>query len=341
VGRHSKGIRPATARAVRAKFLAELAQGVNPVQRDKITVGQAVDDYLTWAESEKKYVAQHRFQYDLHLRHRLHQTPIAELTPGILSAIKGELVKTPRKKKGDADKPRKPLAPQTVNNILSLVRASINRAIGTGLWNGANPLSTKRGGPWQLLKFNNARLRFFTPDEAKSLLADLESRHPQLHDMVLLSLRTGLRATEIFKLKRQDVDAQADVLYIIAKGGKRTPVNIPSDMADMLRSYDRTPSEPIFKTPVTGKTFRQTPPCFNKAVQNLKLGPADGDSLYAVTFHTCRHTFASWLAQSGKVSLFELKNLMRHKNIKETMRYAHLFPGQESEKLSIIHSILA
>ncbi|WP_279076161.1 tyrosine-type recombinase/integrase, partial [Bilophila wadsworthia] len=65
------------------------------------------------------------------------------------------------------------------------------------------------------------------------------------------------------------------------------------------------------------------------------------DSLYMVTLHTMRHTFASWLAQSGKVTLMELQKLMRHKNITMTMRYAHLFPGQESEKLSIIGDMLA
>ena len=54
-----------------------------------------------------------------------------------------------------------------------------------------------------------------------------------------------------------------------------------------------------------------------------------------------RHTFASWLAQSGKVTLLGLQKLMRHKNITMTMRYAHLFPGQESEKLSIIGEMLA
>ena len=37
----------------------------------------------------------------------------------------------------------------------------------------------------------------------------------------------------------------------------------------------------------------------------------------------------------------EQQKLMRHKNISMTMRYAHLFPGQESEKLSIIGEILA
>jgi integrase len=158
--------------------------------------------------------------------------------------------------------------------------------------------------------------------------------------MALLSLRTGLRATEIFKLKGQDVDAHADILYIIAKGGSRAAIRIPADIAAMLREYHRKPGEPLFKTPVAGVSFKQTPLGFSRAVKRLGLAPKDGDSLYAVTFHTLRHTFAPWLAQSGNVTLFELKSLMRHQNISMTLRYAHLFPGQESEKLSIIDALL-
>jgi integrase len=344
VGRHSKGIRPATVRTARSKFLAEIAEtGVSPVERGKTTVGEVVDAYAFWAESENKDVAKHYCQYALHLKGRMHDLPIADITPGLLSAIKGELMKTRvvKRKKGEEKKPRKLLAGQTVNNILSFVRAAINRAIGTGLWNGGNPLATKRGGPWQLLKVNNARLRFLTPDEAKKLLMELKSHHPQLHDMALLSLRTGLRATEIFKLKGQDVDSHADVLYVIAKGGSRTAVRIPADIAAMLRAYQRTPGEPLFKTAVTGAAFKKTPPSFGWAIKRLGFASEDGDSLYAVTFHTLRHTFASWLAQSGKVTLIELKTLMRHKNINMTLRYAHLIPGQESEKLSIIDGLLS
>ena len=343
IGRHSKGVRPANARAARVKFLAEMdATGADPAVQMKVTVGQAVDAYTAWAENENKDVAKHYCQYALHLKARLHHMPIADIAPGLLSAIKGELQKTPivKRKKGEDTGPRKFLAGQTVNNILSFARASINRAIGTGMWSGANPFATKRGGAWQLVKVNNSRLRFLSPDEAEKLLAELEGYNPQLHDMALLSLRTGLRCTEIFKLKGLDVDAHADVLYIIAKGGDRKAMRIPADMADMLRGYDRAPGEPLFKTPETGKAFVKIPPGFGRAVKRLGLAPADGDSLYAVTFHTLRHTFASWLAQSGEVTLMELMKLMRHKNINMTMRYAHLIPGQESEKLSIIERIL-
>jgi integrase len=345
VGRHSQGVRPQTARNARADYLSEIAAtGVSPMERDKVTVGQAVEAYLAWGRNEGKYVDQHYRQYVAHVKAKIHATPIVEVTPGLLSALKGELLKAPIKtakpKKGDKAKPAKLLAGSTVNNIFNFMRSSINRAIGTGMWSGANPLSTK-GGVWSMVKINNSRLRFFTKVEAKALLADLEATNPQLRDMSLLSLRTGLRCTEIFKLKGADVDANAGVLHVIAKGGRRTPVRVPADMIAMLRAYDRKPGEPIFQAPRSGKALTKTPAAFAFAVKRQGLAPEDGDTLYAVTFHTFRHTFASWLAQSGKVTLLELKDLMRHANIAMTMRYAHLIPGQATEKLSIINDVLA
>ena len=350
VGRHSKGIRPATARKERAKFLAEFeVTGVNPIERDKVTIGDLVDAYLEWGRSEGKYVDQHYSQYNAHLKNKLHVLPVVELTPNLLSSLKAQLLKTPtgntkpKKATGKSNtktRKRKTLAGQTVNNIFSFIRSAINRAIATGMWSGVNPLSTK-GGTWKMVKANNERLRFLTREEAKALLDDLEKRHPQLHDMALLSLRTGLRPTEIFKLRGQDVDANACGLYIIQKGGKRVFVRVPEDMIRMLQAYKRKPAEPIFQRPRKKTAYTKTPACFQTAVRKLNLAPKDGDSLYAVTLHTMRHTFASWLAQSGKVTLMELQKLMRHKNITMTMRYAHLFPGQENEKLSIIGDMLA
>ena len=326
VGRHSKGIRPSTARKERAKFLAEFeATGVNPIERDKITIGEIVDAYLAWGRSEGKYVDQHYSQYSAHLKAKIHALPVVELNPNLLSNLKAQLLKTPtgntkRKKGAGSSNPgtgkRKTLAGQTVNNIFSFMRSAINRAIATGVWNGVNPLSTK-GGTWKMVKANNERLRFLTKEEAKALLDDLEKRHPQLHDMALLSLRTGLRPTQLENLRG------------------------PEDMIRMLQAYRRKPVEPIFQQPRKKVAFEKTPACFQTAVRKLGLAPKDGDSLYAVTLHTMRHTFASWLAQSGKVTLMELQKLMRHKNITMTMRYAHLFPGQENEKLSIIGDMLA
>lgn len=347
VGRHSEGIRAVNARNARTQFLAEYNQtGVSPVLRGDFTVGKAVEAYYKWAEHEGKQIQSRYLTYNAHLRKIIHNIPISDITPGFLTQIKGQLLKSPvARTKSEIEcgnkvitKERKILAPGTVRGIFIFMRAAVNRAIYNGLWKGINPFSTKEG--WTLPKLNNKRLRFLTRDEAKALLDDLKIRHPQLHDMVLLSLRTGLRPTEIFKLKGEDVDPSSNVLYVLAKGGKRVPIKVPEEITTMLMSYGRNPHEAIFQSENTQKAFTRTPQCFQTAIKQLGLVPADGNPLYFITLHTMRHTFASWLAQSGKVSLMELQKLLRHESIEMTMRYAHLFPGQESEKLSIIGDIL-
>ena len=42
-----------------------------------------------------------------------------------------------------------------------------------------------------------------------------------------------------------------------------------------------------------------------------------------VTFHSLRHTFATWLVQRG-VSIFEVQKLLGHSDIKVTQIYSHL-----------------
>jgi integrase len=47
-----------------------------------------------------------------------------------------------------------------------------------------------------------------------------------------------------------------------------------------------------------------------------------------VTIHDLRHTYASWLLQSRKVSIEQLSELLGHKSIATTQRYAHLADTQ-------------
>ncbi len=71
------------------------------------------------------------------------------------------------------------------------------------MFQGENPTKNVK-----IPKIDNKRLRFLSPEEAERLLNELNSRSTQLYEMALVSLRTGARADEIFKLKTGDINIE-------------------------------------------------------------------------------------------------------------------------------------
>ena len=53
-------------------------------------------------------------------------------------------------------------------------------------------------------------------------------------------------------------------------------------------------------------------------------------------FHSLRHTFASWLVQDG-VSIYAVKELLGHSDVKTTQVYSHLQPEQMHNEVNRIH----
>jgi integrase len=210
------------------------------------------------------------------------------------------------------------------------------------MWEGINPFGRDR---LIMPRPQNKGERFLLPEEARKLLTELEKRSPQLHDMAWLSLKTGLRSTEIFRLQGADIDLAASVLWITEKGGTRKALCVARDILEKLASYGRRKDEYIFQDRQGGK-MTHISDTFERVCVSLGWNPANAkekagmDPRKRVWFHTLRHTFASWLAQSGKVTLYELRDLMRHKTINMTERYAHLIPAQTFQKAVVIDEVL-
>ncbi len=75
---------------------------------------------------------------------------------------------------------------------------------------------------------------------------------------------------------------------------------------------------------------------FLKRIKEAANLPADFRPL-----HGLRHTYASWLASSGKVDLFTLQKLMTHGSPQMTQRYAHLADEAVKKAASVIDDCMA
>ena len=238
-------------------------------------------------------------------------SPLREVMPLHLEKIKKDMLDAGR-------------SPGSIQYALAVVRQVFNYAIQNRLFDGRNP-ADKTGGV-KRLKVDNRRTRFLTKEEADSLLAELRKRSADVHDMALFSLHTGARAGEVFNLRWADVDFSQDLLiFKDTKSGKNRPAFFTEEVKAMLtgRQSDNTQGEVLVFPGKGGIKITQISDSFDRAVNKLKLNEGVTDRLMKVTFHTLRHTFASWLAMDG-VNPFHLKELMGHSDLKLTERYSHL-----------------
>lgn len=210
-------------------------------------------------------------------------------------------------------------APRSVEYMLAVVRQVFNYAIFSNLYLGENPTKNVKTP-----KEDNRRLRFLTPKEADQLLNELKSRSPQLYEMALLSLKTGARADEIFKLKWADLDIENGRLTLWDTKNTNTRIGyMTMDIKAMFQEKAPEGDSDLVFPGRGGVKIVAISNSFSRAVDALGLNDNISDKRMKVVFHTLRHTYASWLVQKGE-PLYTVKELMGHSDIKMTERYAHL-----------------
>ncbi len=77
----------------------------------------------------------------------------------------------------------------------------------------------------------------------------------------------------------------------------------------------------------TGVQQRLMSRTFARTVEELGLNDGVVDRKQKITFHSCRHTCASWLVMAG-VPLYTVQKILGHSTIAVTERYAHLAPKE-------------
>lgn len=170
------------------------------------------------------------------------------------------------------------------------------------------------------------------PDLSELTYAD------HLKPMFLISINTGLRRGELFKLKWENVDFSNKILTVIgitAKTEKTRYVPLNWEANRVLEEWKKQEKASVLVFPSkAGNPFNNV----NRAWTNLlKLAQLFYPTDHHLHFrwHDIRHTFASKLVMAS-VDLYAVKELMGHSTITMTERYAHLAPGymkKEVEKL--------
>ena len=327
IGWASEGVTESYAHQKRLEFLTG-----NEIIKRRVagaTFGQAWEEYRAQAEADGLHIVPEESRYRKHIQPTFGHVLLDDLSEERLSRFRTELSAT--------------MAPGTVKHVLALMRRIINHALRRKIWSGQNPLASEQSG-FRWPRVDNQGERFLTPEEAKLLLSALEPRSCQLADMSRLALSCGLRATEIFRLRGQDVDAAAMCLWVEAKDcrgrSQRQKVMLQPKLLEMLAGYTLAPGELLFRSR-RGGPIRCISDTFTRVIGELGLNDGVTDPRRKVWFHTWRHTFISWLAQSGKVDLHELMILARHSRIESTLRYAHLVPDHVQSKSAIVCDKLA
>jgi integrase len=269
--------------------------------------------YLPWC---KDNLAQHRLEkskYETWLKDTLGPKRLVDVSP-----LDVERVRSNMKKRNKAD--------STIYSTMATIRQSFNRARSWKMFDGPNPCD-QVGFP----RPNNARQRFLSHSEAEVLIEALYERSEQVAQIATISLYTGLRLGEVFGLTWGCVDlTQGTLLVRDSKNGESRHAFLTEPVKSVLSDLTpgETPSELLFTTKY-GEPVAWLSKVFAEVVKELGLNNGVVDSRQKVSFHSLRHTWASWAAVSG-VPLYTIGKCLGHKTSTMTARYAHL--SQESHK---------
>jgi integrase len=180
---------------------------------------------------------------------------------------------------------------------------------------------------WELIPANAAlgielpqapagRVRYLQPTELQAVLAACPG---WLQPIAGLLAFTGMRRSEVLKLRWLDIDRKGErILLPQTKNGDGRTVwlnLLACDVIDSLKAG--APTDLLFP----GIEPENVSLAFLRACRKIKI--AD------FKLHDLRHTAASWLRMSG-ADLQDVADLLGHRDLRMTRRYAHLSPAHLS-----------
>ncbi len=348
----------AAAREEARKILADTVNGIDPrktrnvnVSNTEMTLKEFIDqEYKPWIEIHTSTGVDTIARIKSNFFNNFGNKPLTEITH-----LQIEKWRTERLKK---------VKRTTIHRDTNALKAAFNRAVKLKLLK-ANPLAELE----PLKTEYDPIIRYLETEEEMKLRKTLKDRDEglkaarrrtnthrkqrnlpllpdlndcvyadYLHPMVLLSINTGIRRGELFKLTWCDINFdRATLLAKTSKSKKHTykvryiPLN--SEAMKVLKVWNKQSikqNEFVFINEETGKPFTTLKKVWNtiKEKANLKN----------FRWHDFRHHFASKLVMAG-VDLNTVRELLGHSDIKMTLNYAHLAPAHKANAVEKLISL--
>jgi integrase len=237
----------------------------------------------------------------------------------------------------------------TVNNTFSILAGAFTKATASGLIIG-NPfeeLGGVRGG-------DEGERRPFTLDELKLVLSACDA---EWRSMVVFGLYTTQRLSDIAALTWNQIDVnKGEIAFLTRKTKRRMAIPIAGPLAGHIRGLRRgMPQGPIHPAAAAalatsgkaGTLSRR----FNEILQSVNLVPRkshkktvekenDRRDFNALSFHSLRHTGATWLRAVG-ASESVSREIVGHDSVSVDRGYVHTDPAAMRAALDKLPDVLA
>ncbi len=201
------------------------------------------------------------------------------------------------------------VAPATVRKEVQALKYCLKLAVEQWEYLRVNPAQSVK-----LPKVSDEKPRFLTPNE---LRATLEAAPEWMRAPIALAAATGMRRGELLALRWLDIDFGLKLIFLRSATTKTAePRAIPLTPAAQLVLESLSHGKP------GAHVFADVDPA-RLSVYIRRVFASLG--IENASFHTLRHTAASWMVQAG-VSLYSTGQVLGHKTPRMTQRYAHLAP---------------
>jgi integrase len=210
----------------------------------------------------------------------------------------------------------------TLNRELALFKHMYSKAIE---WGRCKENPSKKV---KLLKGEVKRVRFLTPGETQKLLSNCVKH---LRSIVIVALNTGMRKGELLGLQWSNVNLEKGIISILdTKNHERKDIPMNETVKTTFMEIERK-GDYVFSDG-NGKRFTKLQHSFEKALEKSKITD--------FRFHDLRHCFASNLVMEG-VDLNTVRELMGHRDLTMTLRYAHLAPSHKMRAVNILDRLMS